>query len=46
MTPEKTKERMDFLVAEINRNDRLYYVEARPVIPDAEYDVMYEELLR
>ena len=46
MTPEKTKERMDFLVAEINRNDRLYYVEARPVIPDAEYDMMYEELLR
>lgn len=46
MTPEKTKERMDFLVAEINRNDRLYYVEARPVIPDAEYDAMYEELLR
>lgn len=37
---------MDFLVAEINRNDRLYYVEAHPVIPDAEYDGMYEELLR
>lgn len=46
MTPEKIKERMDFLVAEINRNDRLYYVEAHPVIPDAEYDAMYEELLR
>lgn len=46
MTSEKIKDRMDFLVAEINRNDRLYYVEARPVIPDAEYDGMYEELLR
>lgn len=46
MTSEKIKERMDFLVAEINRNDRFYYVEARPVIPDAEYDAMYEELLR
>lgn len=40
------KSRMDYLVAEINRNDRLYYVEARPVIPDAEYDRMYEELIR
>ena len=39
------RERMAHLVAEINRNDRLYYVEARPVIPDAEYDAMYEELL-
>lgn len=40
------KKRMDFLVEAINRNDYLYYVEARPVIPDAEYDRMYEELIR
>ena len=33
------------LVDEINRNDRLYYVEARPVIADADYDRMYEELV-
>ena len=40
------KKRMDFLVAEINRNDHLYYALARPVISDAQYDSMYEELLR
>ena len=45
MQLNEAKSRMDFLVDAINRNDRLYYVEARPVIPDAEYDAMYEELL-
>lgn len=46
MNSEEIKNRMDYLVNEINRNDRLYYVEARPQIPDAEYDRMYEELIR
>lgn len=45
MTPEAAKSRIDRLVAEINRNDHLYYVEARPVVSDADYDRMYEELL-
>ena len=45
MKPEEAKNRMDFLVAEINRNDYLYYVAARPVISDADYDRMYEELI-
>ena len=45
MDPAAAKSRMDFLVAEINRNDILYYVEARPVIADADYDRMYEELI-
>lgn len=45
MKNEDVKKRMDYLVAEINRNDYLYYVEARPVIPDARYDEMYEELI-
>jgi DNA ligase (NAD+) len=45
MTPEEAKARIDRLVAEINRNDHLYYVEARPVVSDADYDRMYEELL-
>lgn len=45
MKPEDAKNRMDFLVAEINRNDYLYYVAARPVISDADYDRMYEELI-
>ena len=46
MNSEEIKNRMGCLVNEINRNDRLYYVEARPQIPDAEYDRMYEELIR
>ncbi len=38
------KERMDWLVGEINRNDELYYVQARPAISDAQYDALFEEL--
>lgn len=45
MTSDAAKRRMDELVAVINRNDYLYYVEARPVIADADYDRMYEELI-
>ena len=43
---DEAKARMAELVAAINRNDYLYYVEARPVIADADYDRMYEELIR
>ena len=39
------KQRMEFLRSEIERHDRLYYVEARPVIGDRDYDLLYEELL-
>lgn len=39
-------ERIGFLRSEIERHDRLYYVEARPVIGDRDYDLLYEELLR
>lgn len=42
---EDVRARMARLVEAINRNDRLYYVEARPVVSDADYDRMYEELL-
>ena len=45
-TDSDPKARMDWLVKEINRHDRLYYVEARPVIGDRDYDLLYEELLR
>lgn len=45
MESAEAKSRIEWLVAEINRNDRLYYVEARPVIADADYDRMYEELI-
>lgn len=45
MQVAEAKRRIDHLVEEINRNDRLYYVEARPVMADADYDRMYEELI-
>ena len=37
-------ERLHFLRDEIRRHDRLYYVEARPEIGDADYDALYREL--
>ena len=40
------KKRIDFLRTEIERHDRFYYVEARPVIGDRDYDLLYEELLK
>ena len=46
MDKADTKKRIDFLRAEIERHDRLYYVEARPVIGDRDYDLLYEELLK
>ncbi len=36
--------RVAWLRNEINRHDRLYYVEARPVVTDAEYDALWNEL--
>lgn len=46
MGRESIKERIEFLRSEIERHDRLYYVEARPVIGDRDYDLLYEELLK
>ena len=46
MSGAEISERMDFLRREIDRHDRLYYVEAKPVIGDRDYDLMYEELLK
>lgn len=43
---ENIRKRIDFLRAEIERHDRLYYVEARPVIGDRDYDLLYDELLK
>lgn len=40
-----TQERLKWLCDEINRHDRLYYVEARPEIGDADYDRLYNEML-
>ena len=37
-------QRIEQLRKEIRRHDRLYYVEARPEIGDADYDALYREL--
>jgi len=46
MTQADVQARISELVAEIDRHDRLYYVEARPVIGDRDYDLLYNELLK
>lgn len=43
ITPAE-QQRIDFLRNELHRHDRLYYVEARPEIGDADYDALYREL--
>lgn len=42
--PGEAKRRAEQLRREIERHDRLYYVEARPEIPDHEYDRLFAEL--
>jgi DNA ligase (NAD+) len=39
-----SQQRLEQLRSEIRRHDRLYYVEARPEIGDADYDALYREL--
>ena len=47
MSARKSVERrLAELRAEIRRHDRLYYVESRPEISDAEYDALFAELRR
>ena len=45
MTKAEAKSRHARLVEEIRRHDRAYYVEAKPVISDRDYDRLYHELL-
>jgi DNA ligase (NAD+) len=40
----RIKERAAWLRAELERHNRLYYMEARPEISDREYDLLYKEL--
>src|SRR5260221_9248154 len=44
--PKGIEERIAELRAEIRRHDRLYYVESKPELSDAEYDALFAELVR
>ena len=44
LTAAQAQARHQELAAEIRRHDHLYYVQARPVISDQEYDRLYREL--
>jgi DNA ligase (NAD+) len=44
--PKALRERAEALRREIERHNRLYYVEDAPEITDAEYDSLFEELVR
>ncbi len=44
MNKPDSRQRAVFLRVEINRHNRLYYVEARPEISDRDYDRLLEEL--
>ncbi len=43
--PETKKKRAAALREEIRHHDRLYYIESKPVISDAEYDALFRELV-
>ena len=45
MTRGEAERRHEELAAEIRRHDEAYYVQARPLISDQEYDCLYRELL-
>src|SRR6266571_2269624 len=45
MTPAQAKARHAELSEEIRRHDHAYYVEAKPIISDREYDRLYKELI-
>jgi len=45
MTPEKARKRHEELAAKIREYDYAYYVLAKPLISDREYDSLYHELL-
>src|SRR2546426_10165585 len=45
MTAAQAKARHGELADEIRKHDYAYYVEAKPVISDFEYDQLYRELL-
>ena len=44
MNKSEARNKAEQLRHELNRHDRLYYVEARPEISDADYDLLFREL--
>ncbi len=44
MEKERIRERIGFLVSELQRHQKLYYREASPEITDREYDALFDEL--
>lgn len=44
MTHDEAAARAEFLRTELHRHNRLYYVEAKPVISDKEFDLLLREL--
>ena len=45
MISDEVKNRHRRLVDEISRHDKAYYVDAKPIISDREYDALYDELV-
>ncbi|MCQ2367600.1 MAG: NAD-dependent DNA ligase LigA [Kiritimatiellae bacterium] len=45
MKREEAQSRIAHLIDEIKKHDRLYYVEARPIIGDRDYDLLEKELV-
>jgi DNA ligase (NAD+) len=41
---QEAKQRIDFLVNELNKHNQLYYVESNPIISDYDFDVLLKEL--
>jgi DNA ligase (NAD+) len=46
MTKEEAKKRIQKLSSEIEQHNHLYYVEAKPVLSDFEFDKLLEELIQ
>ena len=46
MAPDRARKRAAELRREIERHNRLYHAEAAPEISDAEYDALFQELLK
>jgi DNA ligase (NAD+) len=46
MTPKQARKRADELAGQLTRYQHAYFVDARPLVTDAEYDRLFDELAR